>query len=153
MESQKISFIQEYEDIQSFLPLLPLFDPFHTLVLNVDPLRSSLFLQRVINHCVRDPKSRAFIQNVSIPEKGESDGPYSIRFKFDSMNYNIHYDKIIVCSVETVHSHMWIHEILMDNGYEKDDIVYISLYEKSLSLHKADYIGRYLDSEAQFYWE
>lgn len=150
----KVSFIQEYENIERLLLKLPKVDALNTLVLNVSPDYSSIVTQRVLHH-LSSGGELPHLEHVDVPYPGERAFQYQNSFWNQSERFPFLYDKIILCEAAVLSgkNYTWIQNTLYDRGYEKDDIISIALYEMSSSIFKSDYVGEYCEEIPDFYWE
>jgi hypothetical protein len=70
-------------------------------------------------------------------------------------NLKYKYDKIILveAAVLSGNNYTWLSKCLKDIGYKDEDIITVALLEMSSSIFKCNYVGEYVDSIPEFYWE
>lgn len=92
---------------------------------------------------------------VDVPYPGEERGFYVREFKRLALGFPIRYDKIILCEAAVLSgkNYTWIKEVLLDRGYENDDIITVALLEMETSVFKSDFVGEYVKGMPEFYWE
>jgi len=149
-----IDFLKEHELIQSLLKKLPKVDPYDTVVLNVSPDYSSTVAMHIAHHLSDEGKMLDMIP-VDVPYPGESKDNYKIKFKRQTLGLPILYDKIILveAAVLSGNNYTWIKQILLDRGYQNDNIITVALTEMNSSIFKCDYVEAYTDIIPEFYWE
>jgi hypothetical protein len=149
-----IDFVKEHNLIQSLLRQLPKVDPFFTLVLNVSPDYSSTVSMQTAHYLSGNGKMLD-MHPVDVPYPKESKDLYEKQFKEDSKIFTYRYDKIILveAAVLSGNNYTWLKEILLDLGYENDDIITVALLEMTTSKFKCDYVGEHTDTMPEFYWE
>lgn len=149
-----IDFLKEHELIQGLLKRLPKVDPYDTVVLNVSPDYSSTVAMHIAHHLSDEGKMLDMIP-VDVPYPSESKDNYEIKFKRQTLGLPILYDKIILveAAVLSGNNYTWIKELLLDRGYENDDIITVALIEMNSSKFKCDYVQAYTDVIPEFYWE
>jgi hypothetical protein len=59
----------------------------------------------------------------------------------------------VEAAVLSGNNYTWIKEMLLDMGYENDDIITVALIEMNSSVFKCDYVQAYTDTIPEFYWE
>lgn len=149
-----IDHIKEYQLMQRLLRKLPVVDPWSTAVLNIAPEYSSMISMQVAHH-LSHGRRILDIFSVEVPHPGESSHRYEVIFKEMNDALPILYDKVILCQslVLTGRNFKWVKEVLLDLGYENDDIITVSLFQHDDSLFECDYIGEYCSEMPKFYWQ
>lgn len=149
-----IDHLKEYDLLQGLLKRLPSVDSYTTLVLNVSPDYSSTVSMQVA-HYLSAYGRMLDIVGVDVPYPGEGKEDYEKVFKRVSLEFPIKYDKIILCEAAVLSgkNYKWIKEVLLDRGYENDDLITVSLLEMESSVFKCDFVGEYVREMPEFYWE
>ena len=80
---------------------------------------------------------------------------YEVNFKESATRFPVLYDKVILCEavVNTGNTFLWIKEVLLDMGYENDDIITTALVQNVTSTFECDFVGEYSSSMPEFYYE
>jgi hypothetical protein len=149
-----IDFLKEHELIQGLLKRLPRVDPNDTLVINVSPDYSSTVSMQIAHHLSADGRMLDMFP-LDVPYPGESKDNYQYEFKKGGQIIPYRYHKVILveAAVLSGNNYTWIKEMLLDMGYENDDIITVALIEMNSSVFKCEYVQAYTDTIPEFYWE
>jgi hypothetical protein len=144
----------EYALIQDLFSKIPKVDSIRTVVLNVSPDYSSIVAMQLAHHLSVEGKMLDLI-SVDVPYPKEDRLVYKERFEQISKDFKSKYDKIILveAAVLSGNNYTWLTQCLRDIGYDDENIVTVSLLEMTTSIFKCDYVGEYVDSMPEFYWE
>jgi hypothetical protein len=149
-----IDNLKEYELIQGLLKRLPRVDPNDTLVINVSPDYSSTVSMQIAHHLSEEGRMLDMFP-LDVPYPGESIDNYQYEFKRGGQFIPYRYHKVILveAAVLSGNNYTWIKEMLLDMGYENDDIITVALIEMNSSVFKCEYVQAYTDTMPEFYWE
>lgn len=149
-----IDHLTEYQLIQNLIRKIPLVDPWTTLVLNVSPDYSSTVSMHVAHHLSQGGKMLDMFP-VDVPYPKVDKHMYEIEFRENAVHFPVRYDKVILCEAAVLsgNNYRWIKEVLLDLGYENDDIITVALIQKVESIFDCDYVGEYATSMPEFYYE
>ena len=149
-----ITYEKEYALIQNLFKTIPNTNSIRTLVLNVSPDYSSIVAMQLAHHLSVDGKMLDLV-SVDVPYPQEDKGIYKEKFEQINKEFKIKYDKIILveAAVLSGNNYTWLSKCLKDIGYKDEDIITVALLEMSSSIFKCDYVGEYVDSIPEFYWE
>jgi hypothetical protein len=149
-----ITYEKEYALIQSLFKTIPNTNSIRTLVLNVSPDYSSIVAMQLAHHLSVDGKMLDLV-SVDVPYPQEDKGIYKEKFEQINKEFKIKYDKIILveAAVLSGNNYTWLSKCLKDIGYKDEDIITVALLEMSSSIFKCNYVGEYVDSIPEFYWE
>ena len=149
-----ITYEKEYALIQSLFKTIPNTNSIRTLVLNVSPDYSSIVAMQLAHHLSVDGEMLDLV-SVDVPYPQEDKGIYKEKFEQINKEFNNKYDKIILveAAVLSGNNYTWLSKCLKDIGYKDEDIITVALLEMSSSIFKCNYVGEYVDSIPEFYWE
>ena len=149
-----ITYEKEYALIQSLFKVIPNTNSIRTLVLNVSPDYSSIVAMQLAHHLSVDGKMLDLV-SVDVPYPQEDKDVYKEKFEQINKEFKIKYDKIILveAAVLSGNNYTWLSKCLKDIGYKDEDIITVALLEMSSSIFKCNYVGEYIDSMPEFYWE
>ena len=149
-----ITYEKEYALIQSLFKVIPNTNSIRTLVLNVSPDYSSIVAMQLAHHLSVDGKMLDLV-SVDVPYPQEDKDVYKEKFEQINKEFKNKYDKIILveAAVLSGNNYTWLSKCLKDIGYKDEDIITVALLEMSSSIFKCNYVGEYIDSMPEFYWE
>lgn len=149
-----IDYLKEYEILQRLLKKLPQVDPYTTLVLNVSPDYSSTVSMQIAHHLSQNGKMLDMF-SVDVPFPKEDKEIYKVALKSNLKYMPVKYDKIILCEAAVLsgNNYTWIQEVLLDFGYDLEDIITTALLEMESSVFKSQFVGEYIKEMPEFYWE
>jgi hypothetical protein len=149
-----IDHLKEHQLIQTLIRRIPCVDPWTTVVLNVSPDYSSTFSMHMAHHLSAGGKMLDMYP-VDVPFPQEDKHMYEVNFREAAARFPVLYDKIILCEAAVLsgNNYRWIKEVLLDLGYENDDIITTSLVQNVSSSFECDYVGEYSSSMPEFYYE
>jgi hypothetical protein len=149
-----INYEKEYTLIQSLFKKIPNTNSIRTLVLNVSPDYSSIVAMQLAHHLSVDGKMLDLI-SVDVPYPQEDKNLYKKKFEKINKKFKKNYDKIILveAAVLSGNNYTWLTQCLKDIEYKNEDIITVSLLEMSSSIFKCNYVGEYVESMPEFYWE
>ena len=149
-----ITYEKEYALIQSLFKVIPNTNSIRTLVLNVSPDYSSIVAMQLAHHLSVDGKMLDLV-SVDVPYPQEDKDVYKEKFEQINKEFKNKYDKVILveAAVLSGNNYTWLSKCLKDIGYKDEDIITVALLEMSSSIFKCNYVGEYIDSMPEFYWE
>ena len=149
-----INYEKEYTLIQSLFKKIPNTNSIRTLVLNVSPDYSSIVAMQLAHHLSVDGKMLDLI-SVDVPYPQEDKNLYKKKIEKNNKKFKKNYDKIILveAAVLSGNNYTWLTQCLKDIEYKNEDIITVSLLEMSSSIFKCNYVGEYVESMPEFYWE
>lgn len=149
-----ITYEKEYALIQSLFKVIPNTNSIRTLVLNVSPDYSSIVAMQLAHHLSVDGKMLDLI-SVDVPYPQEDKDVYKEKFEQINKEFKNKYDKVILveAAVLSGNNYTWLSKCLKDIGYKDEEIITVALLEMSSSIFKCNYVGEYIDSMPEFYWE
>lgn len=149
-----ITYEKEYALIQSLFKVIPNTNSIRTLVLNVSPDYSSIVAMQLAHHLSVDGKMLDLV-SVDVPYPQEDKDVYKEKFEQINKEFKNKYDKVILveAAVLSGNNYTWLSKCLKDIGYKDEEIITVALLEMSSSIFKCNYVGEYIDSMPEFYWE
>ena len=149
-----IDHLKEHQLIQTLIRRLPCVDPWTTVVLNVSPDYSSTFSMHMAHHLSAGGKMLDMYP-VDVPFPQEDKHMYEVNFREGAARFPVLYDKVILCEAAVLsgNTFRWIKEVLLDLGYENDDIITTALVQNVTSTFECDFVGEYSSSMPEFYYE
>jgi hypothetical protein len=149
-----IDHLKEYSLLQGLMQTLPKVDPYTTLVINVSPDYSSTVAMQIA-HYLSDEGKMLDLFELDVPYPGEGKDFYLLKFIKEFEKHIPKYKKVILCEAAVLSgkNYTWIKEVLLKYGYKDEDILTVALLEMKSSIFKSDFVGEYIDSMPEFYWE
>lgn len=149
-----VDFIREYQLIQRLIHQVPECEPTTTAVLCVSPDYSSNVAMQVCHHLSKRGIMPSFFW-VDVPYPKEDVRPYVIQFSEFLEGLTPQYEKIylVEAAVLSGNNYTWLVHMLMDHGFDRDDICTVALIQKADSIFDCDVVGDYVVDMPEFYFE
>jgi len=149
-----VDFIREYQLIQRLLHSLPKCDPKETAVFCVSPDYSGNVAMQVCHHLSKDGIMPDLFW-VDVPYPKEDVRPYVIQFNNFLEEIGNKYEKffLVEAAVLSGNNYTWLVHMMLDRGYDRDDIVTVALIQHTDSIFDCDVVGDYSTSMPEFYYE
>ena len=134
-----VDHIKEYNLLQSLMQQLPKVNPYTTLVINVSPDYSSTVAMQIA-HYLSDEGKMLDLFELDVPYPGETKEYYLEKFQKEFTEYVSKYDKVILCEAAVLSgkNYTWITKALL---------------EMESSIFKSNFVGEYINTMPEFYWE